>query len=83
MFADLTWSSGLIADGTGSELARVVGYPDVLSAPHGICHTGIPYSIDSPYTCIGNIIMRGTGSLRHKGHRSERRCYGGMMETVK
>lgn len=59
MFANLSWSSGLIADGTGSELARAVGHPDVFSAPaichvpYAICH--IPYFIfHIPYTCIGN-----------------------------
>lgn len=55
MFANLSWSSGLIADGTGSELARAVGHPDVLSAQYDICH--MRYAI-WPYICIGNIITR-------------------------
>lgn len=50
MLANLSWSSGLIADGTGSELARAVWHPDVCSLRHmsyAMCHTvfHIPYSI--------------------------------------
>lgn len=79
MFANLSWSSGLIADGTGSELARAVGHPDVFSAPYVMCH--MPYAIcHIPYSIYlhRQYHHERTSPLRHKGHRRERRCYGGI-----
>lgn len=85
MFANLTWSSGLIADGTGSELARAVGHPDVFSAKYVICHMPMPYSIvHFPYS----IYLR--RQYRHDAQvccatkaTVERRCYGRITKTVK
>lgn len=62
MLANLHWSSGPFADGTGSELARATGGPLASRVwslrrhmPYSLPYS-LPYTMYLPYTCTGNII---------------------------